>query len=326
MTNNANKQTSKNQKSPNIKYNSHSPMKSLTQAYMAFLFIGLGTSILTFSSRLGANGGTAVPIYAPTHGLYYQLYIHFGILMHSFIVALSSFIHSPYAIGWAVVIITMCYKLAMMPFNLFISSQYMIRNEKMLHVKPQIDLITKILQTKPVNSEQRKKLDSLKKKVYQENHIPQKTILLTVISSIITSLITVPLYQGIAYSPELRKSAFFTFDLAKRSMPLAISVLIIAIITQIASYISYPPDVRKESSILSYLFSPISIFVTCFFFPSIIGLYNLVSQTMYLIRTIISRYVIRLMIHKHYLKTENIKIKTIVTEKTIDEIMESAKN
>ena len=100
--------------------------KLINELLTAMSFFSLGSMLITFSNRATARSGT-VPVYAPKLGLYYDLYTHFGVMMHGVILTISSYINSPYAIGWAIIIVTLIYKFAIMPVNLYLSAQSAIR-------------------------------------------------------------------------------------------------------------------------------------------------------------------------------------------------------
>ncbi len=287
------------------------------ELYAGVSFFSIGVTVLTFSSHLTANS-TTVPVYAPKSGLYFEIYQHFGIFMHHLLLALANNIHNPFAIGWAVIIITAIYKFIMSPILLYLNSLSSRRHEMINAIKPQLDMLRKNMTYNPLNKVQREKLDKLKTKLYQENHIPRDPTIWYILTGIISSFITVPLYQGIAYSPELKNSIFFVFKLGERSITLGIATALISLLSSLLQYIGLTPELRKQTQFLMYLIGPISVFVTCWFFPSIIGLYMLTSEFVYLIRTILSWNIMRPMIHKKY---KDFNVKTIITQSKINHVV-----
>lgn len=299
----------------------------LTKLMSGMTFFSLGSAMLVFSRRLSGPVQT-VPVFAPKTGLYHYIYLHFGIGMHTFLIGIASLLHSPYAIGWSVIILTLIVKTLLMPFSFASTSLSAIRREKMHYVRPQLKLISETIATQPLLKPQREKLELLKQTVMKVNHVPEYRIILGInfIIGITLSFVTVPLYQAIAYAPEFKNAVFFSIALKSRSIPLATLVATMSAIAQIINYTGLTPEDRKYVPKIDYIASPIMLFMSSMFFPAILSLYWLTSQTFLAIRSAISWHILRKQIHKHYLSFKKSQIVTVVDQDVIRTILSNKKD
>lgn len=295
--------------------------KLINELLTAMSFFSLGSMLITFSNRATARSGT-VPVYAPKSGLYYDLYTHFGVMMHGVILTISSYINSPYAIGWAIIIVTLIYKFAIMPVNLYLSAQSAIRREKMAYLKPQFDKINREINYRPINNQQRKKLEALKKEVIVQNKVPQHLEIYYIIIGLITSMITIPLYQGVAYSNDMKRATFYAIHLGQRSIAFAFGIALLAGIVSIVRFSGMTDIDREFTPKADFFLSPISLFASAFFLPSILCLYWFCSQVSALFYSILSWHVLKPLIHKNYLNFQKDDIVNVATDARIKEILQ----
>lgn len=295
--------------------------KIMNELLTAMSFFSLGSMLVTFSNQASARGGT-VPVYAPKSGLYFELYKHFGVVMHGIILAISGYIRSPYAIGWAIIIVTLIYKFAIMPINLYLSAQSAIRREKIAYLQPQFDKIDKEIEYRPLNNQQRKKLESLKKDIIKQNKVPQHLMIYYIIIGVITSMVTVPLYQGVAYSDDMKKATFFTIHLGQRSIAFAFGIALIAGIVSVVRFSGMTDIDRMFTPKSDFFLTPITLFVSAFFLPSILCLYWFGSQISSLLYSILSWHILKPLIHKNYLNYKKDDIIEVATDEKINEILQ----
>lgn len=294
--------------------------KIMNELLTAMSFFSLGSMLLTFSSRVAARSGT-VPVYAPKSGLYYELYKYFGIMIHGVILAISSYINSPHAIGWSIIIVTLIYKFTIMPINLYLSAQSAIRREKMAYLQPQFDKIDREIEYRPINNQQRKKFEALKKKIAKENKVPQHLEVYYIVIGLLTSMITVPLYQGVAYSNDMKKATFYAIHLGQRSIIFAFGIALLAGIVSVVRFSGMTDIDREFTPKVDFFLSPISLFASAFFLPSILCLYWFGSQISSLFYSILSWHILKPLIHKNYINYKKDDIIEVATDEKINEIL-----
>lgn len=284
-------------------------------------FISIGTAFLTFSHNMSTHK-TTVPVYAPKSGLYFWFYQTFGHFMRHILIALSGFFSQPNNIGWAVIVLTIIFKLLILPLNIATDRLSAVARERRNGVAKQKRLIADAIKYNPINAQQDKELKLLDKKIDNDNKIPRHLMAYFFGINFLTSWVTVPLYQVVAYSKNIQNKPFYAFNLGQRSIGLAITVALISAITSYIHYTGWTEDIKRSTANIEYFEGPLALFASTMFFPSIIGLYTLVSQIMSLFRAILSWYIMRPRIRKYYAQHREEVIKIVVTPEMINKILQ----
>lgn len=285
---------------------------AMQQISSSLSLLTLGLALIAFARKILAHK-TTIFVYAPKHGLYHWLYTTAGQPLHIMLVNASHMISSPNAIGWAVIMITINIKLILMPFNYYMSAKNNVIKEKMKLLEPQLAKLNKVIHYYPLSKKERNDIDALRKEVIDKNKIPKVPIWMTVLVTIVESLVTIPLYQSIAYSKDISQGKFFFAALNKRSIVLAIFVGLMSLLATYTRMSGMDEERRLAEGKVKWFAPAIESFAVAYFFPAIIALYNLSSNFMRIIENYMVWHLGKKKVKKQYANADKNSIIEIVT-------------
>lgn len=277
-------------------------------------------AIVLFNLSDHLSSGKIMHTYAPTNGPYYWLYILAGQHFTAFLIWMAKQFNLSY--GTAVCLFICFVRLIILPLNAIGVKRSRENSEKKKLIQSQIDKIQNIILYQPINSNQRKKLEALKKKCIDSVHIDNRMWpIYTAIA--IQIIVAIPLYQAIAYSKTLQNATFIGIDLSKRSLFFGLTASILCFIG-ILIRVSGMTNVQKKSlGFSSFWEAPLSVLFTGWFFPAIIGLYLLTTELFIVIQSIFEYHVLRIYIVHKYKKPNFSKPETIVTDEVLKNILDN---
>lgn len=277
-----------------------------------------GIIILTFGGRLKAHLATT-KLVAPRTGLYYDLYHYISIYLQQFLLWMERAIKGNNGSVIAIILITILIRLLLMPLTLINSRNIVLSRERKKLLYPQLQLIDDTLISVPVSNKQRSLLKELKRKCYLANGIRNTEWMIWVVVAIQIIVLTC-LYQVVAYSPELMRATVLGISLAKRSMLLATIAAMMYFLEQLVMILGMTPKERAVLPTSTYWLTPVSIFCSGFFLPSVLTVYWIASACFLLIQNYLNYWVLRPYLTKQ--TQDGYKIKEIITDDKIDEILD----
>lgn len=280
-------------------------------------FLSVAGMINVFKLRLQSHT-TVIKMLAPKKGIYHFIYIHGSRYLHDFLMWLAHIFPTNNRLGWAIITLTILIRLITMAINV---AAIKINNDSGLHyqqIKPQIHLVDDTLRLEPVSNEQAKALKSLRQECIKVNHA--KTLIWPVIVNMILSIVIVSaLYQSIAYSIASKNQVFLSINLAQRSFLMNSLSSIMYAINSLLNWRSLTPEAKAKTSIIQYIFSPVSTFLSGYFMPSIITLYWITSASCLILQNLTTHYIILPKIRQQV--ADNFKPQTVITVEKINNIL-----
>ena len=124
------------------------------------------------------------------------------------------------SLGWAIIVITFIVRMILMPVMIKQSKNATIQQEKIAHIRPLMEDITK-RQKEASSEEERMAISQEMMQLYRDNNISM-TGGIGCLPLLIQMPIFAALYAAIQYSPELSRSYFYGINLGQRSFILVV--------------------------------------------------------------------------------------------------------
>lgn len=281
-----------------------------------YTFFG-GLAVLAFSNHINKSI-TTTKLVAPKSGFYYELYHYVSIYLQHFLLWMEHTISIGNGSVIAIIVLTLIIRLAILPLTLINSRNAVLHREQKKALLPQMQLIDDIMLNVPVTNSQRRQLLQLKRKCYKENNV-HNTEWMVYVSVIVQMIVLSCLYQAVAYSPELAKTTILGISLAKRSFALAAMAAVMYFLEQVVMILGMTKEERAVLPLSTYWLTPVSIFCSAFFLPSILDIYWLTSAGFLLVQNYINYWIMRPYLTKKT-KTQFVP-EEIITDEAIDKII-----
>ncbi|MBD5069325.1 membrane protein insertase YidC [Ligilactobacillus apodemi] len=191
------------------------------------------------------------------------------------------------SLGWAIIAITFIVRLLLMPVMLKQSKNATIQQEKMAHIKPLMEDISK-RQKEASSDEERMAINQEMLQLYRDNNISM-TGGIGCLPLLIQMPIFAALYAAIQYSPELSSSYFYGINLGQRSFALVVLSFVIYALQGWLSTLGLP-EAQKAQMRQMMIISPVMITVMTYVSPAGLGLYFFVGGVFACLQTLIINY------------------------------------
>jgi YidC/Oxa1 family membrane protein insertase len=243
-------------------------------------------SILIFALLiLGGCTNTATPIDSSSTGFFDSYFVY----PISFLIKeIAWLFHDSY--GIAIVLITIAIRLLLLPFAIKQAKNGKVMKEKMIIMKPEMELIQRKYKTDKSVETQVKMQQELNTLYKKHNYSPINTVM-GCLPLLAQAPILIALYYAIMRTPEIASTPFLWFNLGEMDLLLVAITVAIYYIQAKVSLINMQEPQRKQMALMSFI-SPIMIGIMSFNAPAALALYWFVGGTFVVIQTImIKRYV-----------------------------------
>ncbi len=191
------------------------------------------------------------------------------------------------SLGWAIIVITFIVRLVLMPIMIKQSKNATVQQEKIAHIKPLMEDITK-RQKEATSDAERMAINQEMMQLYRDNNISM-TGGIGCLPLLIQMPIFAALYAAIQYSPELSRSYFYGINLGQRSFTLvALSVVVYALQGWLSTL--GVPEAQRAQMRQMMIISPLMITFMTYISPAGLGLYFFVGGIFACIQTLIINY------------------------------------
>ena len=191
------------------------------------------------------------------------------------------------SLGWAIIVITFIVRLVLMPIMIKQSKNATVQQEKIAHIKPLMEDITK-RQKEATSDAERMAINQEMMQLYRDNNISM-TGGIGCIPILIQMPIFAALYAAIQYSPELTRSYFYGINLGQRSFTLVALSFVVYALQGWLSTLGVPEAQRAQMRQMMII-SPLMITFMTYISPAGLGLYFFVGGIFACIQTLIINY------------------------------------
>lgn len=191
------------------------------------------------------------------------------------------------SLGWAIIVITFIVRLVLMPIMIKQSKNATIQQEKIAHIKPLMEDITK-RQKEATSDAERMAINQEMMQLYRDNNISM-TGGIGCLPLLIQMPIFAALYAAIQYSPELSQSYFYGINLGQRSFTLVALSFVVYALQGWLSTLGVPEAQRAQMRQMMII-SPLMIAFMTYISPAGLGLYFFVGGIFACIQTLIINY------------------------------------
>lgn len=191
------------------------------------------------------------------------------------------------SLGWAIIVITFIVRLVLMPIMIKQSKNATVQQEKIAHIKPLMEDITK-RQKEATSDAERMAINQEMMQLYRDNNISM-TGGIGCLPLLIQMPIFAALYAAIQYSPELSRSYFYGINLGQRSFTLVALSFVVYALQGWLSTLGVPEAQRAQMRQMMII-SPLMITFMTYISPAGLGLYFFVGGTFACIQTLIINY------------------------------------
>lgn len=191
------------------------------------------------------------------------------------------------SLGWAIIVITFIVRLVLMPIMIKQSKNATVQQEKIAHIKPLMEDITK-RQKEATSDAEKMAINQEIMQLYRDNNISM-TGGIGCLPLLIQMPIFAALYAAIQYSPELSRSYFYGINLGQRSFTLvALSFGVYALQGWLSTL--GVPEAQRAQMRQMMIISPLMITFMTYISPAGLGLYFFVGGIFACIQTLIINY------------------------------------
>lgn len=191
------------------------------------------------------------------------------------------------SLGWAIIVITFIVRMILMPVMIKQSKNATIQQEKIAHIKPLMEDITK-RQKEASSEEERMAISQEMMQLYRDNNISM-TGGIGCLPLLIQMPIFAALYAAIQYSPELSRSYFYGINLGQRSFVLVVLSFVVYALQGWLSTLGVPEAQRAQMRQMMII-SPLMITFMTYISPAGLGLYFFVGGIFACLQTLIINY------------------------------------
>ena len=191
------------------------------------------------------------------------------------------------SLGWAIIVITFIVRLVLMPIMIKQSKNATVQQEKIAHIKPLMEDITK-RQKEATSDAERMAINQEMMQLYRDNNISM-TGGIGCLPLLIQMPIFAALYAAIQYSPELLRSYFYGINLGQRSFTLVALSFVVYALQGWLSTLGVPEAQRAQMRQMMII-SPLMITFMTYISPAGLGLYFFVGGIFACIQTLIINY------------------------------------
>ncbi|MCR1895218.1 membrane protein insertase YidC [Ligilactobacillus murinus] len=191
------------------------------------------------------------------------------------------------SLGWAIIVITFIVRLVLMPIMIKQSKNATVQQEKIAHIKPLMEDITK-RQKEATSDAERMAINQEMMQLYRDNNISM-TGGIGCLPLLIQMPIFAALYAAIQYSPELSRSYFYGINLGQRSFTLVALSFVVYALQGWLSTLGVPEAQRAQIRQMMII-SPLMITFMTYISPAGLGLYFFVGGIFACIQTLIINY------------------------------------
>lgn len=191
------------------------------------------------------------------------------------------------SLGWAIIVITFIVRLVLMPIMIKQSKNATVQQEKIAHIKPLMEDITK-RQKEATSDAERMAINQELMQLYRDNNISM-TGGIGCLPLLIQMPIFAALYAAIQYSPELSRSYFYGINLGQRSFTLVALSFVVYALQGWLSTLGVPEAQRAQMRQMMII-SPLMITFMTYISPAGLGLYFFVGGIFACIQTLIINY------------------------------------
>lgn len=191
------------------------------------------------------------------------------------------------SLGWAIIVITFIVRLVLMPVMIKQSKNATIQQEKIAHIKPLLEDISK-RQKEATSDAEKVAINQEMMQLYRDNNISM-TGGIGCLPLLIQMPIFAALYAAIQYSPELSSSYFYGINLGQRSFILVALSFIVYALQGWLSTLGVPESQRAQLRQMMIV-SPLMITFMTYISPAGLGLYFFVGGIFACLQTLIINY------------------------------------
>ena len=191
------------------------------------------------------------------------------------------------SLGWAIIVITFIVRLVLMPIMIKQSKNATVQQEKIAHIKPLMEDITK-RQKEATSDAERMAINQEMMQLYRDNNISM-TGGIGCLPLLIQMPIFAALYAAIQYSPELSRSYFYGINIGQRSFTLVALSFVVYALQGWLSTLGVPEAQRAQMRQMMII-SPLMITFMTYISPAGLGLYFFVGGIFACIQTLIINY------------------------------------
>lgn len=191
------------------------------------------------------------------------------------------------SLGWAIIVITFIVRMILMPVMIKQSKNATIQQEKIAHIRPLMEDITK-RQKEASSEEERMTISQEMMQLYRDNNISM-TGGIGCLPLLIQMPIFAALYAAIQYSPELSRSYFYGINLGQRSFILVVLSFLVYALQGWLSTLGVPEAQRAQMQQMMII-SPLMITFMTYISPAGLGLYFFVGGIFACLQTLIINY------------------------------------
>ena len=191
------------------------------------------------------------------------------------------------SLGWAIIVITFIVRLVLMSIMIKQSKNATVQQEKIAHIKPLMEDITK-RQKEATSDAERMAINQEMMQLYRDNNISM-TGGIGCLPLLIQMPIFAALYAAIQYSPELSRSYFYGINLGQRSFTLVALSFVVYALQGWLSTLGVPEAQRAQMRQMMII-SPLMITFMTYISPAGLGLYFFVGGIFACIQTLIINY------------------------------------
>lgn len=182
------------------------------------------------------------------------------------------------SLGWAIIVITFIVRLVLMPIMIKQSKNATVQQEKIAHIKPLMEDITK-RQKEATSDAERMAINQEMMQLYRDNNISM-TGGIGCLPLLIQMPIFAALYAAIQYSPELSRSYFYGINLGQRSFTLVALSFVVYALQGWLSTLGVPEAQRAQMRQMMII-SPLMITFMTYISPAGLGLYFFVGGSLH---------------------------------------------
>ena len=309
MTKSKDKQKKKHQEKTN--------KPATTYLLEGMLILSAVSAIGLFRHRLSAHM-SVVKMIAPSTGPYHFIYIYCSQYLHNILLWLAQWFPSANAIGWAIILLTVLIKLISMFNDLIVLNMNIRSRQHQYSIQSQLNLVNQTMSLEAVSSQQAKQLQELKQRCLKQNkaNIAKWPLIVNIGIYI---LIMTALYQTVSYSINDQGLSFFDINLANRVPMLNFVSSALYGVNSYFNWYFLDKEARKRTSIVTYVITPITTFMSGYFMPSVITLYWITSASFLICQKIITNKLITPYLNKRY--KANFKPKIIITKDKVNAVL-----
>lgn len=219
-------------------------------------------------------------------GIFDQYFVYpFSLLIKLF----ASKLNGSY--GLAIVFITFCMRLLLMPFFVKQSKQSLISQKKMRVIQPEMKAIQQKYKGKK-SYEDQLNMQSELSTLYKKHNFNPMSMVTGCLPMILQMPFLIAFYYAIRRTREITEQTFLWFHLGEINIVLIVITVLVYLLQSFIMLIDMPEQQRKQMALMTFI-SPLMIGMIAFNVPAALTLYWAVSSMIMIVQTLWIKKVIQ---------------------------------